>query len=203
MARLVIVSNRVADPRDRHARAGGVAVALRDALRQQGGVWFGWSGDVVEAPSDAPTLVESDGVTFATLDLDSRDHDDFYFGYANATLWPLFHYRLGLMDFKREALAGYLRVNARFAAALALLLRPDDIVWIHDYHFMPLAAALRARGVRNRLGFFLHIPFPAPQVFATLPEHEALIGSTTARGCHCASMPTRRCSRAIPPIAAP
>ena len=95
MARLVIVSNRVAAPQDRDARAGGVAVALREALRHQGGLWLGWSGDIVATPSEIPTLVESDGVTYATLDLDNRDHDDFYLGYANATLWPLFHYRLG------------------------------------------------------------------------------------------------------------
>ncbi|MBL8701931.1 MAG: trehalose-6-phosphate synthase [Alphaproteobacteria bacterium] len=180
MARLVIVSNRVAGPRERTVRAGGVAVALREALRRQGGIWFGWSGDVVEAAASTPHLHESGAVTTATLDLDARDHDDFYLGYANATLWPLFHYRLGLMDFRREAFAGYLRVNERFAAALVPLLRPDDVVWIHDYHFIPLAAALRARGVANRIGFFLHIPFPAPEVLATLPDHEVLIEALRA-----------------------
>lgn len=180
MARLVIVSNRVVGPGERLARAGGVAVALREALRRQGGVWFGWSGDVVAAAAETPKLTESANVTIATLDLDARDHDAFYLGYANATLWPLFHYRLGLMDFKRETFAGYLRVNERFAAALAPLLRPDDVVWVHDYHFIPLAKALRARGVANRIGFFLHIPFPAPQVLATLPDHEVLLDALRA-----------------------
>lgn len=180
MARLVIVSNRVAAPRERRVKAGGVAVALADALRRRGGVWLGWSGEVVEAPAESPTLVESRGVTFATLDLAPHEFDEFYLGYANTTLWPLFHYRLGLMEFRREQFLGYLRVNDRFADALAPLLRPDDLIWVHDYHFIPLARALRARGVRNRIGFFLHIPFPVPEVFSTLPDHETLLEALRA-----------------------
>lgn len=180
MARLVIVSNRVAMPRERLARAGGLAVALREALNQYGGLWFGWSGETVADPAPAPRRAVQGKVEYAVLDLSTEEHSSFYVDFANSTLWPLFHYRLGLIDFHRAAWDGYRAVNERFAAALADLLRPDDIVWIHDYHFIPMAAALRRLGVKNRIGFFLHIPFPAPEVLAALPGHRQLVSDLCA-----------------------
>ncbi|MBL8669129.1 MAG: alpha,alpha-trehalose-phosphate synthase (UDP-forming) [Alphaproteobacteria bacterium] len=180
MARLVIVSNRVALPDDRAARAGGLAVALTEALSRQGGVWFGWSGEIVEQPSEEPRLAAQGNVTYATLDIAAADHDAFYVGYANSILWPLFHYRLGLIDYRQASLAGYLAMNERFARALLPLLQPDDLVWIHDYHFIPMAAALRRLGSTHHLGFFLHIPFPAPEVLSALPDHERLVSDLCA-----------------------
>ncbi|MFN4311519.1 MAG: alpha,alpha-trehalose-phosphate synthase (UDP-forming) [Ferrovibrio sp.] len=175
MARLVVVSNRVAMPRERLSRAGGLAVALREALQAHGGLWFGWSGEVGEQAAKAPHRVRQGRVDYAVLDLTPDEHRQFYLEFANATLWPLCHYRLGLINFNRASWDGYLAVNARFADALVPLLGPDDVIWIHDYHFIPLAAELRRRGVRNRIGFFLHIPFPAPEVLAALPGHERLV----------------------------
>ena len=90
-------------------------------------------------------------------------------------LWPAFHYRLDLVDFQREAWEGYRRVNAKLADRLLPLIEPHDIVWIHDYHLLPLASELRQRGVNNRIGFFLHIPFPTPEVFNALPPHAELL----------------------------
>ena len=174
MARLVMVSNRLLAPRERMSRAGGLAVALRDALQRQGGVWFGWSGDVVEHPGATARIATTGRITYATLDLSPEDHDAYYIGYANSTLWPLCHYRLGLIEFRRAAFRGYQRVNVNFARALLPLLRPDDVVWVHDYHLIPLGAELRKLGVANRIGFFLHIPFPAKEVFCALPDHLAL-----------------------------
>jgi trehalose 6-phosphate synthase len=161
-------------PRERGTRAGGLAVALRDALQLQGGVWFGWSGKVTESASTAPTIVTSGKVTYASIDLSRADHQAYYVGYANSTLWPLFHYRLGLLAFRRAHLEGYLRVNAMFAKVLAPMLQPDDIIWVHDYHLMTLASELRRLGVNNRIGFFLHIPFPATEVFTALPSHSVI-----------------------------
>ncbi|MBV8535085.1 MAG: alpha,alpha-trehalose-phosphate synthase (UDP-forming) [Alphaproteobacteria bacterium] len=175
MARLVVVSNRVTLPRERISRAGGLAVALRDALQRAGGIWFGWSGEISDAPHGKPQIVEAGKVTYATLDLSARDHAEYYVGYANSTLWPLCHYRLGLIDFHRSHFEGYLRINSAFAKALKPLLRPDDIIWIHDYHFMPLGAELRRLDVSNPIGFFLHIPFPAAEVFRALPAHRRLV----------------------------
>lgn len=177
MSRLVIVSNRVSLPRERAQRAGGLAVALRDALNRRGGMWFGWSGETVEAPSHEPAIVTAGRVRFATLDLSPAEHQAYYVGYANSTLWPLCHYRLGLIEFKRAAYEGYLAVNERFAAALVPLLQPDDVIWVHDYHLFPFATALRRAGVRNRIGFFLHIPFPAPEVLSVLPRYRSLLAN--------------------------
>ncbi|BBK32289.1 trehalose 6-phosphate synthase [Stella humosa] len=179
MARLVIVSNRTASPRDRGTRAGGLAVGLREALQKEGGLWFGWSGELSEAAAE-PKIHEAGNILFATIPLTAADHDDFYVHYANGTLWPLCHYRLGLIEFSRSAYEGYLRVNRLFAERLAPLLRPDDIIWIHDYHFIPLASALRALGVANRIGFFLHIPLPAPEVLTALPRHRRLVADLCA-----------------------
>lgn len=174
MARVVIVSNRVPLPTERGARAGGLAVGIADALKD-GGLWFGWSGQVAPGSHHPVRKVEAGGITYATIDLNQEDYDRFYVGYANSTLWPLLHFRLGLIDFKREDLDGYFSVNRTFAAALALELEPDDIVWIHDYHLIPLGAELRRLGVRNKLGFFLHIPFVPASLFAALPQGEALL----------------------------
>jgi trehalose 6-phosphate synthase len=175
LARLVIVSNRVVLPRERLSRAGGLAVALREALQRQGGLWFGWTGEVSDSPERTPHITTVGKITYATVDLSPADHDAYYVGYANSTLWPLCHYRLGLIDFRREHYEGYRHVNAMFARAIAPLLGPDDVVWIHDYHFFCMAAELRRAGVTNRVGFFLHIPFPAPELFSALPNHRELM----------------------------
>ncbi|HSV29148.1 MAG TPA: alpha,alpha-trehalose-phosphate synthase (UDP-forming) [Candidatus Omnitrophota bacterium] len=178
MPRLVVVSNRVDVPK-KGAKAGGLAVALRETLEKLGGVWFGWSGEVCE--DEPPAKVTTLGrVTYVTTDLNQRDYDEFYNGFSNSTLWPLFHYRLGLLEVSRKSYAAYLRVNARFAAALAPLLRPDDIVWVHDYHLIPLGDELRKRGVTNRMGFFLHTPFPVPELLVALPGHRRLVQALCA-----------------------
>jgi trehalose 6-phosphate synthase len=179
MPRLVAVSNRTADLRK--AAAGGLAVGLGAALKQTGGLWFGWSGEIVEAadggvPGEGQLHVRKAGnVTMATVDLCREDHDTFYLGYSNDVLWPVFHYRLDLANFDTRFAAGYRRVNALFARQLMPLLKPDDIVWVHDYHLIPLAAELRALGCTNRIGFFLHIPVPPPQIMAAIPEHAWLM----------------------------
>lgn len=175
LARLVIVSNRVASPKERGAKAGGLAVALREALNKRGGVWFGWSGETQVDPPAEPKIFRSGKVTYALQTLDPEDQRDHYAGYANGTLWPLCHYRLGLLNFRRTEWEGYRRVNATFARALMPLLKPDDIVWVHDYHFIPLASELRALGFEGRIGYFHHIPWPTPEVFLTLPSHAALV----------------------------
>jgi trehalose 6-phosphate synthase len=119
-------------------------------------------------------------VTFATVDLNQQDYETYYLGYANGVLWPVFHYRLDLADFDTRFAAGYRRVNQMFARRLKALLKPDDVIWVHDYHLIPLAAELRAMGCSNRIGYFLHIPMPPPLIMAALPEHEWLMRSLFA-----------------------
>ena len=106
-----------------------------------------------------------------------EDYDEYYNGFANRVLWPILHYRLDLAEFSRRDLSGYMRVNEHFASELHKFIRPDDVVWVHDYHLMPLAKMLRERGHRNRIGFFLHIPFPPTEMLTALPNHERLIGT--------------------------
>jgi trehalose 6-phosphate synthase len=179
MSRLVVVSNRIADPRK--AAAGGLAVALGEAVNATGGLWFGWSGKIVEAaeggrPGESELHQQRAGnVRLATVDLSREDHDAYYLGYANRVLWPVFHYRLDLADFTPAFRAGYDRVNRMFARKLLPLLRDDDIIWVHDYHLIPLAAELRKLGCRQRIGFFLHIPLPPQLMLAAIPDHESLM----------------------------
>jgi trehalose 6-phosphate synthase len=175
MSRLVVVSNRVADPRK--AAAGGLAVALGEALSASGGLWFGWSGNVVE-PGGAEGQLHTQragNVTLATVDLGRDDHAAYYRGYANGVLWPVFHYRLDLANFDPSHIDGYRRVNRMFAHKLMPLLRSDDVIWVHDYHLIPLAAELRAMGCQQRIGFFLHTPLPPPLILAAIPGHEWLM----------------------------
>jgi trehalose 6-phosphate synthase len=177
--RLVVVSNRVGDPRK--PAAGGLAVAVGDALAASGGLWFGWSGKVVDSgDSGAMRSQQSGKVTLTTLDLNAADHEAYYEGYSNRVLWPVFHYRLDLADFDAGFFEGYQRVNRLFARKLITLLRPNDVIWIHDYHLIPLAAELRAAGCTQRIGFFLHIPLPPPLILAAIPAHEWLMRSLFA-----------------------
>jgi len=175
MGRLIVVSNRVNIPQPGVAAAGGLAVALQAALRKYHGIWFGWSGEVVETTNSSIHRIEQDGITFATIDLGVEDHDNYYNGFANRTLWPLFHYRTDLTYYDRKFDSTYFRVNALFAHALAPMIEPDDVIWVHDYHLIGCAEELRRMGFTNRMGFFLHIPFPAAEVLLTLPNHEALV----------------------------
>ncbi len=179
MARLVIVSNRVPIPKARIAAAGGLAVALRDILTP-GAMWFGWSGRLASAPAVQPALVEARGVTYATVDLTAEAHRAFYVGFANGALWPLLHFRLGLMHFRREDYAGYLAVNETFAAALSQVVQPDDTVWAHDYHLMPFGRMLRQHGFKGPIGFFLHVPFVPPSMLEAMPVARELVADLCA-----------------------
>jgi len=174
MSRLIVVSNRVAPTQEGRPAAGGLAIGVLDALKETGGVWFGWSGETVSEPS-APVIEKQGNVTYATVGLTKRDYDQYYRGFSNATLWPTFHYRNDLSRYDRQEYAGYQRVNATLAKQLKELLKPDDIIWVHDYHLLPFARCLRELGVKNPIGFFLHIPFPVPEVLRTIPPHEELV----------------------------
>jgi trehalose 6-phosphate synthase len=178
LGQLIVVSNRVALPeRSTTARAGGLEFAVDAALKQRSGIWFGWSGRIATHGTTAARRVVDKEITYITIDLSREDHQEYYRGFANRVLWPIFHYRIDLAEFSRRDLSGYLRVNDNFARELHKIIRPDDLVWVHDYHLMPLAKALRERGHKGRVGFFLHIPCPPPEVLTALPNHERLIPS--------------------------
>jgi trehalose 6-phosphate synthase len=147
-----MVSNRVAIPSpDGTNYAGGLAVAVRWLLKHKGGIWFGWSGTALVDEEVNTRTIQQGGLSYVVTDLAAADYQEYYSGFAIR------------------------RVNVHFANHIADWLRPDDIIWVHNYHLIPLAKMLRDRGHRNRIGFFLHVPFPPPEILTALPNHEWLI----------------------------
>jgi trehalose 6-phosphate synthase len=159
MSRVVIVSNRLDLPPGDRA-PGGLAVSLAATLRGTGSLWFGWSGRV-EPACAAPRRENRDGIEYAVIDLSPSEHDDYYHGFCNRVLWPLSHGQAVDTAATAAWFRAYLTFNARVAAQLSPLLDANDVVWAQDYHLLPLAHYLRSNGCRNRLGHFLHVPFPA------------------------------------------
>ncbi len=171
-----MVSNRVSVPTgDGAVRAGGLEVALRPALQRNGGVWIGWSGKIGARDRLRTRSMLHKNVEYVVTDLTRDDYQEYYNGFANRVLWPILHYRLDLAEFARRDLSGYFRVNDRFATELEKVVAGDDLIWVHDYHLIPIADALRQRGHANRIGFFLHVPFPPPEVLTAMPKHRQLI----------------------------
>ena len=181
MSRLVVISNRVPRPdRVRTGSEGGLAVALETALEHRGGLWFGWNGEMVKRRAAHPQINLVGNVTYATIPLSEQDYREYYNGFANRTLWPLFHYRMDLTKLDRTSWKGYQRVNALLVEKLLPLLKSDDIIWVHDYHLIPIAEKLRAVGCRQRIGFFLHTPWPAFEVLLMLPVHQNIVRAVCA-----------------------
>jgi trehalose 6-phosphate synthase len=176
LSRLISVSNRVALPKGA-IPAGGLAVGLLAAMEECGGVWFGWSGQTVASTEDVQVeRIERDGVCYATIPLPANLHEPCYSGFANGSLWPLFHSLLDGFRYEDEEFEAYVSVNEIFARELMpLLLAADDRIWVHDYHLFPLGGCLRRRGATQPLGFFLHIPFPPFEILRALPGFERVL----------------------------
>jgi trehalose 6-phosphate synthase len=174
VTRLVAVSNRVADSRQSGA-AGGLAVGLNSALEKGGGLWFGWNGELADGDAHGPDTHVRRGVTYATITLDRARFEAYYNGFCNNSLWPLFHYRAGFFEYQRPEFEAYTAVNELFARKLAPLLQPTDVVWVHDFHLIPLGAFLRQLGQTQPLGFFLHTPLPSFEVLRALPVYKELL----------------------------
>jgi len=172
--RVICVSNRVSLPR-RSAAAGGLAVGVLAALRRTGGVWFGWNGEFGDGDPSEPDVHMRDGVTYISIEFRREEFELYYNGFANGALWPVFHYMPSKFRFRSEERDAYESINRQFARNLLPLLRPDDLIWIHDYHLIPLGSRLRELGVRAPIGFFLHIPFPHIEALRVLPTHAELV----------------------------
>jgi trehalose 6-phosphate synthase len=199
---LVVLSNRLpyALSRSEHGTfsvepgSGGLVTALRPVLQDRGGRWIGWSGVPTEELRDAAPVFEGRGRKYGydlvPVPLSAAERDDFYQGFSNEVVWPLFHDMTSEGRFLPRYWHAYETVNRRFAEVTARTATPDDFVWIHDYHLMLVARELRAMGFAARTGFFLHIPFPPLDLFLKLPwrfpilmgllEHD-LIGFQTVR----------------------
>lgn len=177
--RLVCVSNRIQLPK-KNAAPGGLAVGVLDALRRVGGLWFGWSGELCDSEPCEPHQSVIDGIHYATMALRRDQFERYYNGFSNEALWPLFHHMPGKFRFRALDWQGYQRVNQQFASSLAPLLQPDDLIWVHDYHLIPLGRELRNHNVRQPIGLFLHIPFPYIETMRVLPTYAELIRDMTA-----------------------
>jgi trehalose 6-phosphate synthase len=181
LSRLVILSNRVPKPDQAGSgNEGGLVVALRSAFEHRDGLWFGWNGKVISRRPGQPKIETVGNVTYATMGLSRTDYKDYYFGFANRTLWPLFHYRMDLTNLDRTSWKGYQRVNGWLSDKLRPLLKDNDVIWIHDYHLIPIAEKLRSAGCRQKIGFFLHTPWPAFEVLLMLPVHQNIVRALCA-----------------------
>ncbi|NYT82572.1 trehalose-6-phosphate synthase [Alcaligenaceae bacterium] len=180
MARILVVSNRVAPLAEGQVATGGLAVGVLDALKEVGGIWMGWSGEIARESGTPRAEQGSGGLSLITWPLSQYDYDTFYRGFANSVLWPVFHFRTDLLHYRDEDYEGYKRVNRIFAEQLRRVAQPDDLIWVHDYHFLPLAQHCRELGMQQKFGLFLHIPFPSDQVFRTIPHHADLARAMAA-----------------------
>jgi trehalose 6-phosphate synthase len=179
---VVVVSNRIARPKPDAAIEGGLAAALLPAVKNSGAIWVGASGRLVDA-GHKEHLVEVQPLgagALATVDMPRAHYDRYYEGFANSVLWPAFHSRIDLIRAGVEDYASYREVNAYMARAVLRFAKPDAAFWIHDYHFLTLAAELRERGVTQPIGFFLHTPFPSGAVMASVPHHRYLVRAMLA-----------------------
>jgi trehalose 6-phosphate synthase len=170
---LIIVSNR-APSVSSSGDAGGLVVALKGTLEKQGGLWIGANPETVQQPKVGLTYHKRPDFDIAHFEMSQADHDDYYLGYANSVLWPIFHGRVDLLELKHGFADAYWRVNARIAHSMAEMLEPDDLIWVQDYQLIPLARQFRKMGLKNAIGFFLHIPVPDVQTFKAIPEWRKL-----------------------------
>ena len=199
--RLIIVSNRVAMPKKRAAAVGGLTVGILAALKDHGGVWFGWNGKLdATAESAAPEIVSRGNIEYATITLNETEFEQYYNGYSNKVLWPVCHYLLDFIRYESSDFDGYKRVNALFARKLVSLLEPDR----HHLgaRLSPHSAGApncAQRGCDNPIGFFLHVPFPSFEALRAVPGHQYLLRSLCAYdviGFHTPAGP-RRLSRPV------
>jgi len=184
MNRVLLVSNRLPFGAEQTSdgqwivtnSAGGLVSALEPVLRARGGTWIGWPGVAGEIPDALfAEATRHAGYEVVPVTLSEAERDEFYYGYSNEVIWPLFHDLQNFCHFEPAYLQTYKAVNERYAEAIAQHCQPNDFIWVHDYHLMDVAQSLRDRVVKAALTFFLHIPFPPYDIFAKLPQQQRLL----------------------------
>jgi trehalose 6-phosphate synthase/phosphatase len=185
MGKLITISNRLPfsfvkreGKLSLEASAGGVATGLRSFYQSRPSAWIGWPG----LPSSKITPEEERQITkrlsaenCRPVFLSSYEIDQYYHGFANRTIWPLFHYFPLFAIYNKAYWSVYKRVNEKFCEDALRIISPGDDIWIHDYHLMLLPALIRREVPSARIGFFLHIPFPAFEIFRLLPWREDIL----------------------------
>ncbi len=185
--RLVVVSNRLPitlenDETDGlfiRPSSGGLITALAPVLRDTAGVWLGWPGTSKDILLDGhlDRAGSEMGCTFETVSLGQEELDDYYLGFSNRVLWPLFHDFPNICKFDSQQWQAYLRVNRKFARKLVQITDEDDYIWVQDYHLLLVARELAGMGANRRVSFFLHTPFPSLDVFKRLPWRKQIINA--------------------------
>jgi trehalose 6-phosphate synthase len=187
MNRLIVVSNRLPFALDSSGEdlwtvtpaVGGLVSAVEPVLRERGGTWIGWPGIPGEIPNEPLAKATRDaGYNIVPVALSETERDEFYYGYSNEVIWPLFHDLQNFCNFEPAYWQAYKQVNERYADAIIRNARPNDFIWVHDYHLMYVAQTLRERSAQQQLSaltFFLHIPFPPYDIFAKLPQQWRLL----------------------------
>jgi trehalose 6-phosphate synthase len=187
MNRLIIVSNRLPFALDSAGEDlwtvtpafGGLVSAVEPILRERGGTWIGWPGIPGEIPNEPLAEATRDaGYNVVPVALSETERDEFYYGYSNEVIWPLFHDLQNFCNFEPAYWQAYKQVNERYADAIIRNAQSNDFIWVHDYHLMYVAQALRERSAPQQLSaltFFLHIPFPPYDIFAKLPQQRGLL----------------------------
>src|SRR5438445_6249043 len=184
MSRLIVVSNRLPFALDLTSEdlwtvtpaVGGLVSAIEPVLRERGGTWIGWPGVAGEIPrTPLEKATRGAGYAVVPVSLSKAERDEFYYGYSNEVIWPLFHDLQNFCHFEPAFWETYKTVNERYADAIARHCQLGDFIWVHDYHLMYVAQALRARRVHVALTFFLHIPFPPFDIFVKLPQQQRLL----------------------------
>jgi trehalose 6-phosphate synthase/phosphatase len=187
MNRLIVVSNRLPFALDSTGEdlwtvtpaAGGLVSAVEPVLRERGGTWIGWPGIAGKIPKRPFAEATRDaGYKVVPVALSETERDEFYYGYSNEVIWPLFHDLQNFCNFEPGYWQAYREVNERYADAIARCSQPEDFIWVHDYHLMYVAQALREGGISRKLSgltFFLHIPFPPYDIFSKLPQQQRLL----------------------------
>lgn len=150
---------------------GGLVSALHPVLRERHGTWIGWSGGI----DSTPYVPDIDGIRMRAVPLSAADYENYYEGYSNGTLWPLYHDAVETPAFHRRWWEAYHRVNRRFAQATADYAERNGIVWVQDYHLQLVPGMLRALRPDLRIGFFMHIPFPPAELFMQLSRRAELL----------------------------
>lgn len=179
---VVLVSNRVADPHRGGPVSGGLASALVGAVRESGAIWVGGSGKLLSGPVSQPPIgmAALGKGRLALVDFPEAEYRKFYDGMANSVLWPVLHFRADLLRYQAEYFEAYQAINALMADAVSRVAAPGAVIWVHDYHYFMLGDALRRRGAKGPLGFFLHTSFPNRSILSCIPNHRDLMRSLTA-----------------------
>jgi len=187
MSRILLVSNRLPlqiniseDELDIKPSVGGLATGMKSIHKDTDSKWIGWTGLTSEELTPGLKKKVNEKISeenCISVDLSSDEVENFYYGFSNKTIWPLFHYFTEFTEYDKNSWATYVKVNEKFAETLTKIIEPGDVIWIHDYQLLLLPKLIKDKFPNNPIGFFLHIPFPSFEVFRILPwRKEILLG---------------------------